>query len=199
VRIVLGLGNPGARYEGTRHNLGFRVVDELAGRGGVVFRRRDEITDLAWTVEARIGGQDTVLAKPRTFMNRSGRAALALLRRYDQTPAGLLVIHDDADLELGRLRIRPNGRAGGHNGLRSLIAALGSEEFPRIKLGVRGEGRGEADLAEYVLEDFDAGERSTASALVALGADAVEAVLDQGVERAMNLLNGRSVDAGPPD
>jgi PTH1 family peptidyl-tRNA hydrolase len=132
-------------------------------------------------------------------MNRSGRAALALLRRYDESPAALLVIHDDADLELGRLRIRPTGRAGGHNGLRSLIASLGSEEFPRIKLGVRGEGRGEADLADYVLEEFAPQERTTASALVMLGADAVEAVLGGGLEPAMNLMNGRGVDASRPE
>lgn len=192
MKIVLGLGNPGARYEQTRHNLGFRVVDELARRLGARFRRGDEATALASIAEAVVAGEDVVLAKPRTFMNRSGRAAAALLRRYDLTPPALLVVHDDADLALGRLRVRPEGRAGGHNGIRSLIESLGSHEFPRIKLGVRGEGRGAADLADYVLEAFDDDEREIVASTVTLGADAVEAVLARGVEAAMSLLNGRS-------
>lgn len=196
MKIVLGLGNPGERYAGTRHNLGFRVVDELARRHSVAFRRRDELSDQSWTAETTIASEDVVLAKPRTFMNRSGRAGASLLRRFDLAPADLLVIHDDADLELGRVRVRPSGGAGGHNGLRSLIATLGSGEFPRIKLGVRGAGRERVDLAEYVLGEFDPSERSVVAALAALGADAVEAVLASGVESAMNAWNGKS--AGGP-
>jgi PTH1 family peptidyl-tRNA hydrolase len=193
LKIVLGLGNPGARYRSTRHNLGFSVVDLLAERHGASFRRRDEITDQALVAELVVAGQTAILAKPRTYMNRSGRAGLALHRFFDLPLEDLLVAHDDADLPLGRLRIRRGGSAGGHNGIRSLIATLGSEEFPRIKLGVRGPARGEGDLADYVLEEFAEEERGIALALVALGADAVDLVLREGVTVAMNLFNGKSV------
>ncbi len=193
MKIVLGLGNPGARYGTTRHNLGFRVADVLAARRGVAFRRRDEVTDLALLAETEVGGEAAILAKPRTFMNRSGRAGLALCRSFEVPVEDLIVVHDDADLELGRIRIRRGGSAGGHNGLRSLMAALGTEEFPRVKLGVRGTGREEMDLADYVLEEFEEEERSAADALVVLGADAVEGVLAEGLLAAMNRFNGRTV------
>ncbi len=192
MKIVLGLGNPGARYRSTRHNLGFRVADLLAGRGGGVFTREDTITDLALVAEVEIALEPVVLAKPRTFMNRSGRAALALCRHFDVGPLDLLVVQDDADLPLGRARIRPGGSAGGHNGIRSLISSLGTEEFPRVKLGVRGAGREDLDLAGYVLEEFLKDERASAEALTVLGADAVEAVIREGILAAMNRFNGRT-------
>lgn len=193
MKIVLGLGNPGARYHATRHNLGFWVLDLLAERQGVSLSRRDAITDLALLAEVEVSGQPAVLAKPRTFMNRSGRAGQALQRFFGTALEDLLVVHDDADLELGRLRIRREGSAGGHNGIRSLIASLGGGEFPRIKLGVRGVGRGEGELADYVLDAFAEDERPTAQALAAAGADAVEAVLREGIASAMNLWNGKNV------
>ncbi len=193
MKIVLGLGNPGARYRWNRHNLGFRVVDLLAERREVALAREGDLGEVAWTAETRIGVEPVVLAKPRTFMNRSGRAGIALLSRYDAAPHDLRVVHDDADLALGRVRIRSEGSAGGHNGLRSLIDSLRADDFPRVKLGVRGARRDEVDLAEYVLEDFEPDEREVADALVRLGAEAVEAAVSSGLADAMNLFNGRGV------
>lgn len=190
MKIVLGLGNPGARYVLTRHNVGFRVLDLLAERAGVAYRREEDLGQDCWTAEVVLSGTEVVLAKPRTFMNRSGRAGLALLERFAATPEDLVVVHDDADLALGRLRVRTEGSAGGHNGLRSLIATIRSSAFPRVKLGVRGEGRGEADLADYVLEEFLDAELETAASLVVLGADAVRAVFEEGITAAMNRFNG---------
>ena len=192
-KIVLGLGNPGRRYRLTRHNIGFGVVERLAERGGVKFRADEWLRSRAWVADLDTDSGPVVLAKPRTYMNRSGRAAVALCRRYDVSPGGLLVVHDDADMALGRIRIRRQGSAGGHNGIRSLIETLLSTEFPRIKLGVRGEGREEAELADYVLEQFDEDERPVADELVSLAVDAVDAVLREGIAAAMNEFNSRAV------
>jgi PTH1 family peptidyl-tRNA hydrolase len=188
-QIVLGLGNPGARYEATRHNLGFRVVEELARRTRTSFHRALPLAGKAWAAEidGPVGG--VVLAKPATYMNRSGRAALALCERYGAEAGAVLVVYDDADLELGRVRLRPFGGAGGHNGMRSLIDAFRTDAFPRLRLGVRGEGREEAELADYVLQPFEPDEEPVAAGLVVLGADAVEAVLRDGLEAAMNAYN----------
>ncbi len=189
-KIVLGLGNPGARYARTRHNVGFRVLDLLAERAGARFARTEPLGDVCSSAWAEIGGASVVLAKPRTYMNRSGRAGVALLARYGAAPADLLVVHDDADIELGRIRIRSGGSAGGHNGLRSLIGAIGTTEFPRVRLGIRGAAREDVDLVEYVLEDFEDAELESVDSLVSAGADAVEAVLSCGLAAAMNRFNG---------
>lgn len=189
MKIVLGLGNPGAAYQSTRHNMGFWVLDRFAARRGAKFRMAGLLRRYAWVAET--GAGSVILAKPRTFMNRSGRAAAALCRAYDVPPQEMLVVYDDADLELGRLRLRRGGGAGGHNGVRSLIEVLGTGEFPRLRLGVRGEGRDERDLADYVLDRFRDGELPLAEALADLGADAVEDVIDAGLETAMNRYNGR--------
>lgn len=197
MRIVLGLGNPGERYRQTRHNLGFRVVERLASICDVGFRLADELGRRAWTARVEIAGREAILAKPRTYMNRSGRAAAALCAAYGTGPEGLLVVYDDADLEFGRVRVRPRGRAAGHRGIESLIAALRSEEFPRVKLGVRGAGRLDADLVDYVLEEFDAEEQARVGALVDLGAEAVVEVLGSGLETAMNRVNSRRAGTEP--
>jgi PTH1 family peptidyl-tRNA hydrolase len=132
-------------------------------------------------------------------MNHSGRAAVALRDHYGVDPPDLLVVYDDADLEIGRIRIRERGGAGGHNGMRSLIAALDSEEIPRVRLGVLGRDRESSDLAEYVLRQFDPEEEQAARALVEMGADAVETVVSQGVAIAMNRFNGRLVPEAADD
>ena len=193
MKIVLGLGNPGDRYRLTRHNLGFRVVEHLAERRNGVLRRTESLGRVAWTAEITLAGGDAILAKPRTYMNRSGRAAVALLGQFDAAPEDLVVVYDDADLDLGRVRVRPAGSAGGHNGVRSLIDALRSEGFPRVRLGVRAEGRDDGELADYVLEEFEPDEIPVSDRLVEVGADAVEYVLNEGVEAAMNAYNGVSV------
>jgi PTH1 family peptidyl-tRNA hydrolase len=196
-RIVLGLGNPGSRYRSTRHNLGFRVVDRIAESRGVRWVEANSPSRTAAVAEIHGPDGTFVLARPRTFMNRAGRAGVALCGHYQAGPQDLLVVYDDADLELGRVRIRDSGSAGGHNGLQSLIDALRSDQIPRLRLGVRGSARDEHDLADYVLAPFDPAEEALVVALVELGAAAVDAVLAEGLVAAMNRFNGRL--ASPPD
>ena len=136
-----------------------------------------------------------ILAKPRTFMNRSGLAAAALCSAHGVFPSELLVVYDDADLPLGKIRLRRGGGSGGHNGISSLVEALGTHEFPRVRLGVRGAGREGQELAEYVLETFAAGELRRVEALTDLAAETVRAAIDGGLERAMNEFNGREADS----
>jgi len=191
--IVVGLGNPGERYRGTRHNVGFWVLDRLAERSRTAFRAEGELRRYAWDAQARLAGKSVVLAKPRTYMKRSGRAVSALCRTYSFEPEQLLIVHDDADLEIGRLRIRKGGGAGGHNGVRSLIEVLGNSDFTRIRVGVRGPERDEEELADYVLSDFSKEDRPVVEQVCDVAADAVEAVLEQGVTAAMNLYNGMRI------
>ena len=192
MKLVLGLGNEGPEYRWTRHNVGFMVADAIALRCGAPFAARGDLGRLTWTAETEYGGQRVVLAKPRTLMNRSGQAAAALRRKYGVEPADVIVVYDDADLALGRVRVRPEGGAGGHNGVRSLIEIFGIGQFPRVKLGVLGEGRHSRDLADYVLGPFDPDERPVVAGMVDLGADAVEAILKDGVEAAQRVYNGAS-------
>lgn len=191
MKIVIGLGNVGAPYQGTRHNIGFRVVDLLAERARVGFTPFPGTERVAWISEALLGDETVVLAKPRTLMNGSGRAAQALAARFDAGPEDLLVVYDDADLALGRVRLRPGGGAGGHNGIRSLLDVLKVDSFGRLRLGVRGTGRDDADLADYVLHSFDPEERTVVEALVCLGADAAQAAVREGIAAAMNRFNGQ--------
>ena len=185
MKLIVGLGNPGRRYEGTRHNVGFDVVDTLARRHGAEWEAAPR------GVEALVGRwrqADTVLAKPLTYMNLSGAAVIGLLQFYKIEPADLLVLVDEVHLELGRLRIRRSGSAGGHNGLKSIIASLGSMEFARLRIGV-GRGDDRRDLADHVLSRFDADERSTATEMVDRSADAVELFVAEGIGPVMNRFN----------
>jgi PTH1 family peptidyl-tRNA hydrolase len=190
LKVVLGLGNDGPEYRWTRHNVGFMVADAVALRCGAVFAARGDLGRLTWTAETEYGGQRVVLAKPRTLMNRSGQAAAALSRKFGALPGDFIVVFDDADLALGRVRVRSEGGAGGHNGVRSLIENLAAREFPRVKLGVLGEGRHSRDLADYVLARFDPDERLTVATMVNLAADAVAMVLKDGVDTAQRTYNG---------
>jgi peptidyl-tRNA hydrolase, PTH1 family len=183
LRLIVGLGNPGARYEGTRHNIGFAVLDEVAARHEVTFRAAP-----AEAVTARLGSLDTWLAKPTTFMNLSGRAVGGLCRYFRVDPEDLLIVSDDVNLPVGRLRARARGSAGGHNGLRSIIEALGTEGFPRLRLGV-GRGDGRRDLADHVLARFGPDEQSAVESAVRRGADAIEMFIGSGVEAVMNTFN----------
>jgi PTH1 family peptidyl-tRNA hydrolase len=186
VKLVVGLGNPGARYRETPHNVGFRVADELAGRWRV---------DNDWRINGdsmmakRGHGPDAVLLlKPQTYMNLSGPAVRETADYYRIEPADVLVIVDDAALPLGRLRARRAGSAGGHNGLKSLIQYLGTD-FPRLRIGV---GRGEGDLAEYVTGTFSPQVKADVEAAVLRAADAAEMFLADGIERVMNAFNAAS-------
>lgn len=181
MKIVVGLGNPGDKYRSTRHNVGFRAVDLLAERHGGVFEARGDLGEKAWTAKVDLRGHPVVLAKPRTFMNRSGSAVLALLRRHPiETTSELIVVFDDADLELGKVRVRPEGGHGGQNGMRSILEVIGTREFLRVKLGIRGVSRDDSDLADYVLRSFDPEERPVVEGMIVAGADAVEALIEEG-------------------
>ena len=187
--LVIGLGNPGKRYERTRHNVGFDVLDELVRRRGLRFRRRPFWRPLAHV--ARSGDDNAIWIKPTTYMNRSGEAAVWARRAYDASELPLLAVYDDADLPLGQLRLRRGGGHGGHNGIRSLIDCLGESAFLRIRLGVSGEGRRERPLADYLLDRFEPEEQPTVSESVTLAADAIDCALEVGFERAMNRFNRR--------
>jgi PTH1 family peptidyl-tRNA hydrolase len=189
VKLIVGLGNPGAEYVGTRHNIGFEVVDCLAQRHHIAVRRREVKSLLG---EGRIEGQHVVLLRPLTYMNLSGAAVAAALHRYGMEPQDLIVIVDDAALPPGKLRLRLKGSSGGHNGLASIQEHLGTADYPRIRIGV-----GEAptpDLAAHVLSPFAPEERPIMRAAVELAADAVEMALREGFQKAMNRYNG--VQAG---
>ena len=181
--LVIGLGNPGAEYASTRHNLGFRVVDELAARRHVQLKDR-----AAKSLTARVaaGGDELVLAKPQTFMNDSGAAAKALRDKYRVPLERTIVVHDELDLPFGRLRVRRDGGAAGHNGLRSMIAAYGTNEFIRVRIGV---GRPAGPGMEYLLSPFTPPEREALPPLIARGGDAVLSIVELGLDRTMTDYN----------
>jgi PTH1 family peptidyl-tRNA hydrolase len=183
VKLVVGLGNPGRTYDGTRHNVGFAVMDALAGR-----HRLEWESAPADAALAKWRNAGALLAKPLTFMNASGGAIGELLRFYKINSVDCLVVVDDANLELGRLRARASGSAGGHNGLKSVIATLGTGEFARLRIGV-GRGDGRRDLADHVLAAFDPNERSSVAEAVGRAADAVELFVVEGIEPVMNAFN----------
>ena len=185
MKLVVGLGNPGRRYDGTRHNVGFDIVDALADR----HRANWEMAPRgAEALVARWRAADTVLAKPLTFMNLSGPATVALLNFYKIDTSGLLVVVDDVNLELGRLRARAAGSAGGHNGLKSIVGALGSQEFARVRVGVGG-GEPRRDLVDHVLGRFAPEERPIIAEAVTRTADAAELFINEGIAPVMNRFN----------
>ena len=185
MKLVVGLGNPGAKYEGTRHNVGFAAVDLLAKRHGAAWEAAPRGVE---ALVARWRAEDAVLAKPLTFMNLSGTAIVGLLQFYKIEPADLLVLVDEVQLETGRLKINPDGSAGGHNGLKSVIESLGSMQFPRLRIGV-GRGDSRRDLADHVLARFEAGERDIVEDAIARAADAAETFAVDGLATAMNRFN----------
>ena len=188
VRLVAGLGNPGREYEGTPHNIGFAVVDLLAERLDCRMRRGMWIS--ARVSRATWAGESLVMVEPLTFMNASGEAVGPLMRRHGVKPEGLVVVLDDADLPLGRIRIRPQGGAGGHRGLASIIEAVGTETFPRVRVGIGRRGDEKDALVGHVLTPFGADDRSAAGAAVTRAAEAVLWLVEHGVASAMNRFNG---------
>jgi PTH1 family peptidyl-tRNA hydrolase len=186
MRLVVGLGNPGERYRRTRHNMGFMVVDALGARLGTGSKREAHATLLS---EVRLGEERVVVAKPLTFMNRSGLGVAPVLEELGGGPKDVLVVVDDVALELGVLRIREKGGHGGHNGLRSLIDNLGSDEFPRVRVGV-GVKEIPEDLASFVLAEFSQEEVLIVQETVGRAAEAVECALKEGLDSAMNRFNG---------
>ena len=197
MKAICGLGNPGERYRLTRHNVGFRLVDlladrwELAGTG----RLRDGSAQLEARLDEPLGR--VLLIKPQRFMNRSGSVLRTALRQTDvDVTRDLLVIADDVDLPLGRIRLRREGSAGGHNGLRDIIAALGTNEFDRLRVGI-GRPNGSRDTVDHVLATFRSDERALVDEAIASAADAAETWLREGIDAAMNAFNGLDLAAPP--
>lgn len=190
--LVVGLGNPGFEYAWTPHNLGFLVIDLLAERAGIRVERPEA---KSYVGKGRIGEQEVALAKPQTYVNLSGMAVRELAERYEVAPAQILVVVDEVALPWGSLRIRERGSAGGHNGLKSVIGALGTDEFVRVRLGIQPD-HPVGDLAAYVLHRMRKAELEAAAELVERAANAVECAVTEGVRRAMNQFNRRAPQAG---
>ena len=186
--LVVGLGNPGRKYERTRHNLGFLVLDRLAERNQIRVRRPEAN---AMVGLGKIGPEAVALAKPQTFMNRSGGAVKALIRRYPVPLERMLLVYDELALPWGSLRVRPKGSDAGHNGVASVIADLGTQDFPRVRLGVH-PGHPIADGASYLLSGFGREESKEMDELLDRGAEAVESIIAEGVEKAMTRFNRRA-------
>jgi PTH1 family peptidyl-tRNA hydrolase len=184
VKLIVGLGNPGPEYSDTRHNVGFKVAEEVARRHGVKFRKSTKWQAL--TAKVSGFGDGVIIAQPTTFMNASGWAVRDLYSFHKVDLSDLLVVVDDADLPFGRLRIRMRGSAGGHNGLKSIIEELGAEEFPRMRIGV---GRRPGELRNHVLGRFDPAERSQMEEVVKKAADAAEMFVTDGIVKTMNRFN----------
>lgn len=191
--LVVGLGNPGDAYADTRHNAGFMVVDRLARAWGAKLRLKRHLSRLA---EARFEGEPVLLAEPQTFMNESGRAVREMIKGRRVPTERLLVCFDDLDLGLGEVRIRKAGGAGTHNGMRSVVAELGTTAFPRLRIGI-GPLPGGRDAADFVTSPFTRAERPVVEAALDRAAEAVEAVLRRGAERAMTDFNRRSGGSAP--
>ena len=185
MKVIVGLGNPGAEYDRTRHNLGFMLVDLLAERAGCRVSRPE---DQAHVGRGRLAGVDVALVKPLTYMNLSGDSVKALAKRYEAKPEEVVVAVDDVALPFGRIRVRPGGGAGGHNGLKSIIARLGTQEFPRVRMGIAPDHPVD-DLARFVLQPFPRAARDEVDKMLWTAADAVESILVEGVEAAMQRFN----------
>jgi PTH1 family peptidyl-tRNA hydrolase len=182
MKAVVGLGNPGSEYTGTRHNVGFEVVDELVRRWNAKLKKWKSIADVAIVTD-----RDVVLVEPKTFMNLSGQAVNAVMAFYKIQPADVLVVVDEVQLPLGKLRLRPSGSAGGHNGLKSVIEHVG-RDFPRLRIGV-DRGHPDWDLSDRVLSKFPANERDIVDRAIGRAADAVETFVSDGIHAAMNRFN----------
>ena len=188
MNLVVGLGNPGRRYDGTPHNAGFRVVAELARRVGEPLRASARLE--AEVLKADFEGRRVVFARPLTYMNNSGAAVAAILRCNGMAPSDMIVVLDDADLEAGVLRIRPKGGSGGHRGLRSILESVGTDAFVRVRLGI-GRDPERDGLIEHVLRPLNGEAKTVFEEAVGKAADAVACVLKDGAEAAMNRFNGK--------
>jgi peptidyl-tRNA hydrolase, PTH1 family len=187
-RLIVGLGNPGAKYDRTRHNIGFDLIDKLAKRWQIPVSDQKRFQGMVG--EGWVNRQKIVLLKPQTFMNLSGQSVRSVLDWYKLQPTEVLVLYDDLDLPLGKLRIRLAGSAGGHNGMKSIISHLGTPTFPRLRMGI---GKSQDETISHVLGKFSVAEATIVTDILQLSADAVDLSLGSGVEKAMSKYNNRSV------
>ena len=187
-KLIVGLGNPGRRYEMTKHNVGFWVIDELLRRCGIK-KLRGMCGALAGTT--KWNGDGPIYAKPTTFMNNSGESVAALVHRFNLSLSDLCVVYDDLNLEIGVLRLRKKGSDGGHNGMKSIIRYLDTEEFPRVRIGIGPPICGHSD---YVLSEFDEPDRARIDQIIIQAADAVEMLIEDDIQSAMSQFNGRIVE-----
>jgi len=195
VRIVVGLGNPGRQYEGTRHNVGFMAAAEFLRRHG---RGEERVERGSIVSTARWAGEVLLVARPQGFMNLSGPPVSALCRSHGVAVEDVVVAYDDADLPLGQIRVRPDGRPAGHNGIASLVEALGTEKIARVRLGIGRPAGVKGGLADHVLTEFDKDEMEPLRRMIAEAADALEVLLKDGVKAAMNRYNRRRGDGPEP-
>ena len=187
MKLIIGLGNPDRRYRHTRHNVGWEVIDRVGRRLGIAVDQEDGWATIGG---GTVGRRRVLLAKPQTYVNLSGTAVADLRRRHRVKIEDLVVVVDDLDLPLGRLRLRPGGSHGGHNGLRSIIDALGSDAFPRLRVGIGRPPEG-MDPAQFVLTPFTAEERATMDPALERAAEAIETVIREGLQAAMNRFNAK--------
>jgi PTH1 family peptidyl-tRNA hydrolase len=185
--LIVGLGNPGKEYAHTRHNAGFRAIDVLADKLGC---KVDKLKYQGLYCQVNYQGKKLFLLKPQTYMNLSGRSVLQLSSYFNIPPQQIIVLFDDISLVPGRLRIRGDGSAGGHNGIKSIIAEVGSQDFPRVKIGVGGKAHPDQDLADHVLSGFSAKEEKDLKSALERAADAALTIMDKGVAEAANRYNG---------
>jgi len=193
MNLIIGLGNPGTKYKKTRHNIGFMVIDELFSiwqkeYGFEKFKMNKKLA--AEISTGKLDNNKIILAKPQTFMNNSGQAVQLLKKYYKIEPKNIWVIHDDIDLPLGKLRIRKNGSAGGHNGIKSIVEHLGTQDFPRFRLGISPADDKRGDASNFVLHKFSRKEQVVLQEVIQDTVGAIEMALGQGVERAMNNFSG---------
>ncbi len=193
--LVAGLGNPGEEYAATPHNMGFLVVDRLAARHGIRLTRKECQAVLG---QGNIGGKTVLLAKPQTFMNLSGVAVKPLLEKNEIPVSDLILVYDELDLPWGSLRVRPSGSAAGHNGIKDVIARLGTQEFPRIRLGVH-PGHPLPSGKDYLLSRFTRQQNESLDEFVDLAADATESIIAEGVEKSMTRFNRRAQGSTPEE
>jgi PTH1 family peptidyl-tRNA hydrolase len=191
MKLIVGLGNPGPEYARTRHNVGWQVVDAFAKKFRIDVARHEKN---AMTGTGRVAGGSVLVAKPLTYMNLSGDAVRLLVNAYAESTEELMVVYDDIDLPLGKLRIRPNGSSGTHNGMRSIIAELGSENFPRLRVGI---GSPETQLRDYVLDEFASGEQPVVDRAIGRAVDALVLFCRDDLRRAMNEFNRDEGGAAP--
>lgn len=184
--LIVCLGNPGKQYENTRHNIGFMTADELERREGV---KVNKLKYRALTGEMKLGGERVLVMKPQTYMNLSGEAVKLAGAFYKIPPERVIVISDDVSLPLGKLRIRANGSAGGHNGLKNIIAHLGTDAFPRIKVGVGAPSHPEHEMVDWVIGNFTPAEKKVVAEAVGRAADAIACLIEKGVSEAQNKFN----------